>query len=348
MTFYNRNGTLYARVNGKRISTKLEYSKENIKLFKSYVEKEVFFKKFGINTNKKTIIEFCEEVLEEKEKRLQPTTMKAYNSLFKSRIIPFFNKKYPNEIEPKHLKEWYSTFKDKSTLGTCVNGILKPSFENAIIEGVIQTTPFIVSFPTFKRDYEINPFTLKEIDLILSQNDNFLRSFLGVAFFTGARSGEILALEWEDIDFEKKTITINKTRTAGITKIPKTKSSIRKIDMLPQCEFFLKEQIEITGLEQNIFLRKSNKMFIGSFELGTKWHNLLKKLNLEKRSIYQTRHSFASNMLSNKENPLWVSQMLGHKSLNTTLEIYTKYIKEERAERKTTFLDENVFNFTQN
>ena len=70
--------------------------------------------------------------------------------------------------------------------------------------------------------------------------------------------------------------------------------------------------------------------------------------NLEKRNIYQTRHSFASNMLSNKENPLWVSQMLGHKTLNMTLEIYTKYIKEESAPRKTTFLDKNIFRFAQN
>ena len=78
------------------------------------------------------------------------------------------------------------------------------------------------------------------------------------------------------------------------------------------------------------------------------WYKLLEKLNLEKRNIYQTRHSFASNMLSNKENPLWVSQMLGHKSLNMTLEIYTRYIKEEKALRKTTFLDKNIFRFAQN
>ena len=53
-------------------------------------------------------------------------------------------------------------------------------------------------------------------------------------------------------------------------------------------------------------------------------------------------------MLSNKEDPLWVSQMLGHKNLNITLEKYTKYIKLERPGRKTTFLDENVFKFAQN
>ena len=86
----------------------------------------------------------------------------------------------------------------------------------------------------------------------------------------------------------------------------------------------------------------------GSLDVIRAKKKLLEKLNLEKRNIYQTRHTFASNMLSNKENPLWVSQMLGHKTLNMTLEIYTKYIKEENAPRKTTFLDKNIFRFAQN
>ena len=194
----------------------------------------------------------------------------------------------------------------------------------------------------------MKPFTLQEIDLILSYKENPYKNFLGVAFFTGARTGEILALEWKDINFENKTININKTRTKGLTKQPKTKSSFRVIDMLPQCEFFLREQRKVTGLSQNVFLRASGKIFSHSGDLAKGWHKLLKSLNLEKRSIYQTRHSFASNMLSNKEEPLWVSQMLGHKNLNITLEKYTKYLKVEKTGRKTTFLDDEYFSFAQN
>ena len=49
-------------------------------------------------------------------------------------------------------------------------------------------------------------------------------------------------------------------------------------------------------------------------------------------------------MLSNKEDPFWVSAMLGHKSLNITLEKYTKFIRKERA-KKSTFLDSNSIDF---
>lgn len=221
MRLYNRNGILYIDINGKRTSSKLQDTPTNRKLLENQYKNTEFYKKFNVKTKGKTVLEFCREVLEEKEKKLQPTTIRSYYSLFQSRIVPFFDKKYPHEITPAKIKDWYSTFKDRTTLNTCVTGILIPAFENAIIDGYIQATPFIVKFPTLKSDYEMKPFTLQEIDLILTYKENPYKHFLGVAFFTGARTGEILALEWKDIDFENKTITINKTRTLGITKNPK-------------------------------------------------------------------------------------------------------------------------------
>lgn len=349
MKLYNRNGMLYICINGIRKSSGLEDTPQNRKILLNHHKNDGFYNKFNVKTKSKTIVEFCNEVLEEKEKRLQPTTMKQYNSLFKARIIPFFNKKYPQEITPMILKNWYYTFSDRHTLNACVNSILKPAFELAIIEENIKTTPFVVRFPTFKSNYEIEPFNLEEIKLILDNANGWFKNFLGIAFFTGARSGEILALEWKDINFEKSIISISKTQTMGFTKIPKTKSSVRKIDILSQCEPFLRNQQKISGLSQNVFISERNKhgKIYGSCSMRPKWVKLLKKCNLEYRNIYQTRHSFASNMLSNSEELFWVSQMLGHKNPNITLEKYSKYVKSNR-EKKTTFLDEQNYIFVQN
>lgn len=348
MKLYSRNGILYVYLNGIRKSSKLKDTKENRKLLENHYKNDEFFKKFDVKTKGKTVMDFCLEVLEEKDKKLQITTMRAYNSLMNSQIMPFFDKKYPHEITPLFLKNWYITFKDKATLNTCVNGILKPAFENAIIEGYIKTSPFIVSFPTLKSNYKMNPFSLEEMELLLKNSDGWFKNFLGIAFFTGARTGEILALEWRDIDFENSTISISKTRTIGITKRPKTKSSFRDIDMLSQCEIFLKEQRKITGLSENIFLSefKQGDKIYSSISLNRRWKTLLKRCNLEYRSIYQTRHSFASNMLSNKEDLFWISKMLGHKNTNITVEKYSKYIKRAK-EKKTTFLDNEYLSFAQ-
>lgn len=344
MKLYNRNGILYIYLNGVRKSSRLKDTQENRRLLINHHKNDEFYKNFNVQTKDKTIIDFCEEVLDEKEKKLQPTTILTYQIQFRKHILPFFNKKYMHEVTPIMLKNWYSTFKNKSSLATCVSAILKPAFENAIVEGYIKTSPFIVSFPTLKSDYEINPFNLEEIKLILNNADGWFRNFLGIAFFTGARTGEILALKWKNIDFLNKKISINETRTIGLTKRPKTKSSIRTIDMISQCEIFLREQHTLTGISEHVFLNSRGKLCYGAHTLRNSWVKLLQELKLKHRGIYQTRHSFASNMLSNKENPLWVSQMLGHKSLTTTLDIYTKYLKRE-TEAKKTFLDDEKITF---
>jgi len=167
MKLYNRNGILYIYLNGVRKSSGLKDTPTNRKLLKNHHKNDEFYKKFDVKTTNKIIADFCEEVLMEKEKKLQATTMQSYWTNYKIHVLPFIGNKYPNQIIPKDVKGWYLTIKTIGTLNICVNSILKPAFENAIIEGYIQTSPFIVKFPTLKSDYEMNPFNLQEIQLIL-------------------------------------------------------------------------------------------------------------------------------------------------------------------------------------
>lgn len=106
----------------------------------------------------------------------------------------------------------------------------------------------------FLNDYEMNPFNLEEIKLILDNASSWFKNFLGIAFFTGMRTGEI--------------------------------------DVLSQCEIFLKNQQKISGLDKNLFNaeRRDGKIY-GSCTLKYPWEKLLKKCNLEYRNIYQTRHT---------------------------------------------------------
>lgn len=55
--------------------------------------------------------------------------------------------------------------------------------------------------------------------------------------------------------------------------------------------------------------------------------------------MYQLRHTFASLMISNGEDILWVSSMLGHKNANITLQVYAKYVKSEKKKRGSFLLD---------
>lgn len=341
MTFYNRNGKLYYRLNGKRVSSKLLDTPLNRKLLLSYHKNEEFLNKFDLNKSFPTLVSLCDYVLNEKEKYLKATSYSSYSSLLQSRIIPFFKDKKVNEVLRKDILKFYSTFTDKSTLNIC-STILKASFEKAIIEDYIKFIP-LVKKPTIKNEYDIKPFSLKEIELILKSCEYItLRNILGLGFYSGLRIGEMFGLKWEDINFNNYSISVNRTITNGFEQTPKTKSSLRVIDMLPQAEKFLLSQRQKVGLSSFVFLAPRGKHFNSTADLFLKWKKLLYDLNIEYRNIYQIRHSFASNMLSNQEDLNWVSYMLGHKSPFITLQKYTRYIQVKRTERKTTFLDENT------
>ena len=343
MTFYNRNGILYARINGKRISTKLEYSKDNIKLFKSYAKNDEFFKKFDVNqTIQKTqitVIEICQEILEEKKKTLKANTYKSYFSLFNSKIIPFFQDKKVIDIKPIHILEFYKTFKDKASIITC-EAILKPAFEKAILLELIQTTPFIVKKPKIKSsDYEINPFTLEELQKIIDYNHPIIGNFVAIACLTGLRTGELCGLRWCDVDLKNMKISVNQQFTNGLLQSPKTKKSKGTIDLpIEALPFFEKQKLK-TGMKEYIFYSTKNQELRYSLSYVKLFKAMLKELNIEIRSIYQTRHTFASIRLSLGERIEWVSYMMRHKNINITLSKYYKYIKELDTKRVKLNLD---------
>lgn len=332
MTFYNREGILYVRLNGRRISTKLEDTPKNRKLVTSYYKNDEFFNKFDLNKNVPTVLELCDEVLKDKELILKPSSYYSYLSLYRSRILPFFTKEV-SFYKPTHIDVWYKTFKDKSSILTC-EAVLKPAFEKAILMGFISTSPLVISKPKLKSDYEINPFTLDEIKSILFyRNDELFVNFFGLSVFTGLRTGECLGLKWSDIDFDNMTISVNRTFTNSRVSTPKTKSSKATIDLPVEALPYLKKQQLKNGLREYVFYNKLGRLIKSTTNLNRILKKILTILNIEHRTIYQTRHTFASLKLSYGERLEWVSYMLRHKDTSITLRKYFKYIPNKFENR---------------
>ena len=180
---------------------------------------------------------------------------------------------------------------------------------------------------------KVKAFSENEVRLLLNSCKNqVLRNYLQIAFFTGCRTGEILALKWSDVDFKAGKISISKTINYYGTTLPKTRSSIRDIDILPLVKEALKRQKQLSGKNEYIFCSKDNYIRFHD-KLQKEWKLLLQNVGLEYRTLYHTRHTFASIMLSHSENLLWVSKrMLGHTNANMTLKIYAHYVETQRQE----------------
>ncbi|WP_120850843.1 tyrosine-type recombinase/integrase [Helicobacter pylori] len=256
----------------------------------------------------------------------------VFNSVFRVMDLKESDKlkKITQEKIARYHEETLKHYK-KNTIHN-LNANLKSFLEFCEQEGFMQKSPyFSVTLKNAKEAKAIEPFSLEEVKTIIENTENIrLKAFLMVAFFTGMRTGEQLALTWEDIDFNEKTITINKSlNELGQITTPKNKPSIREIDLLEPVEKILKELKESEPNKKFVFISvpKRSTMFQRAFR------SLLKALNLKDRKLYTTRHTFASLMLSQGEEAMWVSKTLGHKDLNTTYKTYSHFIPQQEKER---------------
>ncbi|WP_154415650.1 site-specific integrase [Helicobacter pylori] len=220
----------------------------------------------------------------------------------------------------------------KNTL-ISLNALLKSFLEFCESERFLEKNPyFAITLKNARTAKEIEPFTLEQVKSLIENAPSLrLKAFLVVAFFTGLRTGEQLALLWSDIDFKNKKINIDKSiNILGAITSPKNKTSIRKVDLLEPVERILKElkESEPKG-KKMVFLTvpKRTQEFQKAFKA------LLKALNLKERKLYTTRHTFASLMISKGEDPLWVSKNMGHNDLNITYSNYARYIPNQEKER---------------
>jgi len=335
LRFKNRNGILYFGTDGKFSSSRLKFTNVNKNIIKNRFYSGLLDGELGLNDGVPTVLELLEDVMIEKDKYLKYKTSLAYSSVLKNHIIPFFDDMIVTQIKPIFIKKFQDNLLEKglkkSTILTA-RLLLKAAFDLAILSESITINPVkMVNMPRIRVEKKKqNPFSLDEIDKILDNSSGSLRNFLGIMFFTGARSGEILALKWEDIDMEDDTISINKTIAHGRINSPKTRSSERDIEMLPKAKEFFKAQRLETGLKDSyVFLNTFGVHHGYSTTFHQNFYKLLDKLKIEKRTLHNTRHTFASIMLNNNIDPLWVSATLGHENLQVTLSIYTHYMPKK-------------------
>lgn len=337
LRFKNRSGILYFGVGDKLISSKLKFTNVNKNIIIGKFRDGKLNEELGIGVNEGTpmINDLLKEVMKDKVLFVKYKTLLSYQSTLNN-IMPYFENKLVTSVKPIDIKIWHDTLIAKGlkrqTISTA-RVLLKEAFRIAIMSEFIDINPIImVQLPRMKRTkIKQKPFTLDEIDFILDNCPSpQVKNFLGISFFTGMRSGEVLALEWNDIDFETDTISISKTIAQGTINTPKTRSSYRDIEMLPSVRGFFKNQRLQTGMKNSyVFLNTKDTFYGSNLALSKNFKTILKNLNIEHRTLHNTRHTFASMMLNNGIDVMWVSNTLGHENLDVTLKVYTHFMPKK-------------------
>lgn len=183
---------------------------------------------------------------------------------------------------------------------------------------------------------DFNKF-ISEIDQVSDKKYYLLFNLL---YYTGCRKGEVLALKWEDIDFHKKTIKINKTVSQQLRgcnfklTAPKTKNSVRVIRMTDYLATLLEDHYKIESkvkkFTKNYFVLGGEKP-LGLRYIGDKFRDYSIKAEVPLIRIHDLRHSHASLLINNGANIKAIAARLGD-NVDTVLNVYTHLFHETEEE----------------
>jgi integrase len=288
--------------------------------------------------------EIAQEWIGIKAKEIKSSTLRDYRSSINYHILPKLGNRPIRELGYLEIKKFIAGMKCS---GKRLKNVLVPMrevFKFAQLCEVIDKNPMtLIPSPKVEKP-DIHPLSMDEINLFLDKISPRYTDFFIVAFFTGMRFGEMAALKWKNVDFKLEIIKVRETLVRGEEGRPKTKRSVRDLDMLPPVVEALRNQRKSTmGKSDYVFLNQYHRPLLPDSMNQHVWKPALRKAGLAERRLYETRHTFATLMLDAGELPGWVQKMMGHETLQMIHERYYSYIKNYQRNDGSAFM-ENVYN----
>ena len=273
---------------------------------------------------------------------IKQRTYLQYKDSIDKHINPILGNYELNELTASVLQEFVIEKLEKGNLKTGkglsgnsvvgIIGVLKQALHQALVlELIAKDNSALIKLPTLQEKL-VEAFEIEEqnkiVDYCLSSKKN---NHFGIVlcFYTGLRIGELLALTWNDIDFERKIMSINKsvfyTKIDGkyqtVVDTPKTKHSIRIIPLPKQLLDKLKE-IKKTSKSKYVLTTRNNKM-VNTRTYQRTFERILKKLNIPLKNFHALRHTFATRAIEMGMDVKTTSEILGHNSPVITLNRYS-------------------------
>lgn len=280
--------------------------------------------------------EFIEEWFDESVVGWRSSHIKNIRNMINRHYLPAFGTKKIGEIARAEILKFRAELSklpgrngNVTLSANRINKIMDPLkrvFEEAA-DRYEFNSPYIRIKPLKVQRSDVHPFTLDEVNMILSKVRKDYQNYYYVRFFTGMRTGEIDGLKWKYVDFENRQILIRETLVEGEESYTKTNASQRVIDMSQPVYDALKRQYIATyHLSKSVFCNLEGKPLDHNNVTKRIWYPLLAHLGLEKRRPYQSRHTTATLWLAAGEAPEWIARQMGHATTEMLFRVYSRYV----------------------
>lgn len=295
--------------------------------------------------------------VEQYENSVEESTFVKTIGIFKNHILPAMGTYKVDKIDiatcQKHVNQWAKKLKRFRMVKSYAAKVL----DYAIKHGYIDKNPFtLVEMPKKRKqivldEAEFENFYEREqlIKLLQSfeQQDNLMvYTIFHVLSYSGMRKGEVLALTWNNINFERNEIRINKAISRGkdcqlylkttkngvvrTIKMDQTSMSLLSKWKLQQSKTYLEKGINTSNKKQLVFSNKHNR-FIQPVQTQKWLHKVIDKYKLQPITTHGLRHTHCSLLFEAGASIKEVQERLGHTDVKTTMDIYTHVTKKTKA-----------------
>lgn len=280
--------------------------------------------------------EFAETWFNEKSVEWRESHRKGVRANLDNALIPRFGEMAVGQIEKAdvlafraELAKVQARGKQTALSNPRINKMLNPL--RMILNEAADRFNFPTPFQNIKqlkvRKTDVQPFSLEEVQAILSTVRADFRNYFTTRFFTGMRTGEVHGLKWKYVDFERRLILVRETIVDGRTEYTKTDGSQRDIHMSQIVFDALREQEQATRkLSEYVFCTRTGAPLDHKNVTNRVWHPLLRHLGLAPRRPYQCRHTAATLWLASGESPQWIADQLGHTTTEMLFRVYARYV----------------------
>ena len=264
-------------------------------------------------------------------RKLTPSTKRGYEMSIRNYITPAFGSRVMRSLLPSELEMKRAAWAEQLAPKTVNNALipLRGAFDLAHADGILKTNPAVrLKNVKVSRVSQADPFSPAELKAILEAMEPQARNFFEFWSLTGLRTGEIIAIEWRDVDWQQSRLQVRRSITMREVSDTKTHRE-RFVDLVPHAIEVLNRQRAYTALANKEIFHNPFTLAPWSQDkiVGNAWSRYCTRAKVRHRPPIQLRHTYASLALSAGEAPMYVAKQLGHTTLQMLDRHYGRWMR---------------------
>jgi integrase len=261
----------------------------------------------------------------------KPTTLAAVESAARVHLVPFFDRRAPERIEPGDVEAFIARKLDAGYAPKSVRNYV--AILGSMLEGRVAENPVrSARQPAVERSREIRYLTLEEVEALVAAEASddlgrVTRALYLAAAMTGLRQGELVALRWLDVDWTARRIRVRRNYTRRAYGTPKTRRSSRSVPLSDRLAGELDRLYQRSAYQADealVFGHPHTGRPLAETTIRGRYRAALKGAGVRRVRFHDLRHTFGTAMAADGVPMRTLREWMGHASSSTT-EIYTDY-----------------------